>query len=80
MLRSLDTFEYCGVVFKYVIYSLSPTKTPVDDPWFRERLDQFTPEQISVIASFLDCVLDDDEFYYYYADAKRGLRKFWHLT
>ena len=50
-----------------------------DDPWYRARLDQFTPEQVSVISSFLECVREDERFYDHYADVERGL-KFWNVS
>jgi hypothetical protein len=80
LLRSLKTFDRDSPVLEYTIYSLSPTKTSADDPWYREKLNLFTPEQVSAVADFLECVLADEGLYDYYADAERGLRKFWHVV
>jgi hypothetical protein len=77
LLRSLDQFEDDSSVLQFTIYSLSPTKTPTDDPRYRERLSWFTPKQVAAISGFLKCVLADEELYNYYADAERGLQKFW---
>jgi hypothetical protein len=80
LLRALDTFDPDNLVVQFCVYNLSPTKTPVDDPWYRARLNQFTSEQISVIAKFLVYIQEDEKFYDYYADVERGLRKFWRVA
>lgn len=80
LLRALETFESDNLVLEFCVYSLSPTKTPVDDPWYRPRLEQFTAEQVSVIADFLACIRDDERYFDYYADVERGLRKFWRVA
>lgn len=80
LLRSLDLFDPDDEVLQFSVYSLSPTKTPVDDPRYRARLNLFMPQQISAVASFLEQIQNDERFYYYYADVERGLRKFWHVA
>lgn len=80
LLRALAGFNPDNEVLEFSVYSLSPTKTPIDDPRYRTRLNLFTPEQISAVASFLEQIQNDERFYAYYADAERGLRKFWHLA
>lgn len=80
LIRLLDSFDPDNEVLQFSVYGLSPTKTPVDDPRYRARLNLFTPEQISAVASFLEQVEKDERFYNYYADVERGLRKFWHVT
>jgi hypothetical protein len=80
LLRALDIFDPDNLVVQFCVYNLSPMKTPIDDPWQRARLNQFTPEQITAIANFLECILKDERFYNHYAHAERGLRKFWHVA
>jgi hypothetical protein len=80
LLRALNAFDPDNLVLQFCIYSLSPTKTPIDDPWYRARLNQFTPAQSSVIVKFLECVLEDEGFNNHHRDAERGLRKFWHVA
>jgi hypothetical protein len=77
LLRSLEAFDPENDVLQYSVYSLSPTHTPIDDPRYCEKLNLFTPEQISAVASFLKLIGADERFYNYYADSERGLRKFW---
>lgn len=78
LLRALDTFDPDNLVLQFCVYNLSYAETP-DDPWYRARLDQFTPEQVSVISSFLECVREDERFSNHYAHVERGL-KFWNVS
>ncbi len=80
LLRALSSFEPYNDVLQFSVYSLSPTKTPVDDPRYRARLNLFTPDQITAVASFLEQIQNDERFYSYYADAERGVRKFWQVN
>ena|ERR1051325_810264 len=80
LLRSLDSFDPDNEVLQFSVYGLSPTKTPVDAPRYRARLNLFTPEQNSAVASFLEQIQMDERFYNYYADVERGLGKFWHAA
>jgi hypothetical protein len=80
LLRALENFETDNLVLQFCIYSLTPTDTPTDDPWYSARLNRFTPEEMSVISDFLECIRDDEEFFDYHADVERGLDKFWQVA
>lgn len=78
VLRALAEFEPDEPVLQFCIYNLTPGSRPIDDPWRRARMNEFTPEQISAVAGFLAVVLQDERFSHYYADAELGLQKVWH--
>lgn len=78
LICSLKRFEPDNRILEYTIYSLSPTKTSQDDPWLKERLRLFTPEQINTIRNFLEYILYDESMYAFHKDAERGIRKFWY--
>jgi hypothetical protein len=77
LLRALDAFDPDSLVLQFCIYNLSPKETPIDDPWYRERLNQFYTEEASVISRFLEYIRDDERFHDLSVDADLGIRKFW---
>lgn len=77
LLRSLEWFDPDNPTLEFTVYSLSPTKTSRNDPWFSARLIRFTPCQIRIVRKFLNCILNDPAMYSFYKDAERGLNKFW---
>jgi hypothetical protein len=76
LLRALDTFDPDNLVAQFCVYDLSPKET-AEDPWFRRRLNQFTPDEVSVIATFLEYVRADERFAQYHEDAEVAIRHFW---
>jgi hypothetical protein len=77
LLRALDTFDPDNMVAQFCVYNLSPEKT-ADDTWYRLRLDQFTPDEVSVIGTFLEYIRADERFAEYHDDAEAAIRDFWH--
>jgi hypothetical protein len=77
LLYSLEHFDRGNLPLEFTIYSLSPTQTSRDDPWYGERIKQFTSQEVTVIRKFLEQILADEMLYNFYESAERALRKFW---
>lgn len=78
LLHSLEFFDSDSRTLCFTLYSLSPTKTPSDDTWYVDRVNQFTNDEINLIQKFLRFIIDDPEMFLLHKDAERGLKKFWH--
>ena len=74
LLRALEMFDPDNLVTQFCIFNLNGD---ANNDWYRERIEQFTPEQCAVIVRFLRYVCVDPRFESYHSDAAAALRDVW---
>jgi hypothetical protein len=74
LLYSLKHFNARSQVFQFTVYVLGPGKEEANmAAWHRQRFGLFTDEQMQLIYSFLELVLEDEDLHEYHKIVKRGL-------
>jgi hypothetical protein len=76
LIYSLEHFSPYDTTCEFTIYALTPSNKNMNEKdmrnYWRDRFQNFTPEQMNCIYEFLDFVLDDENFYLFTKEVNIG--------
>lgn len=75
LIYSLEHFSDNDTTCEYTIYAVTPSKeTAVKNAidYWRRKFENFSPEQLNCIYTFLDFVKEDENFEYFFEQADEG--------